>query len=113
MSSVPSSASSRSIAASLRWRLNASVSIADRLVPSALACLRAQVTSRASIDQKPHPRGLAMSPAVSRLILVYDANGGLAAMLVDVVKKALGREDCALCEITYSPLGKRQSWQAL
>lgn len=54
-----------------------------------------------------------MSPAVSRLILVYDANGGLAAMLVDVVKKALGREDCALCEITYSPLGKRQSWQAL
>lgn len=50
--------------------------------------------------------------AVSRLILVFDADGGLAAMLADVVKKAVGREDCALCEITYSPLGKRQSWKA-
>lgn len=50
--------------------------------------------------------------AVSRLILVFDANSGLAAMLADVVKKAVGQEDCALCEITYSPLGKRQSWKA-
>jgi hypothetical protein len=32
-------------------------------------------------------------------------------MLADVVKKAFGREDCAPCEITYSPLGKRQAWQ--
>ncbi len=53
-----------------------------------------------------------MSGAASRLILVFAANGGLTAMLADVVKKALGREDCALCEITYSPLGKRQAWQA-
>jgi hypothetical protein len=50
--------------------------------------------------------------AATRLILVFDANSGLKAMLADVVKKALGREDCALCEITYSPLGKRQTWQA-
>ena len=53
-----------------------------------------------------------MSPTVSRLILVYAGDGGLAAMLADVVKKAFGREDCALCEITYSPLGQRPSWRA-
>jgi hypothetical protein len=50
--------------------------------------------------------------AATRLILVFDADSGLKAMLADVVKKAFGREDCALCEITYSPLGKRQAWQA-
>ena len=47
-----------------------------------------------------------------RLILVYDADSGLGAMLLDVVKKVIGKEDCALCEITYSPLGKRSSWRA-
>jgi hypothetical protein len=47
-----------------------------------------------------------------RLILVYDADSGLAALLLDVVKKAVGREDCALCEITYGPLGKRGAWRA-
>jgi hypothetical protein len=51
-------------------------------------------------------------PAATGLILVFDAESGLKAMLADVVKKAFGREDCALCEITYSPLGKRQAWQA-
>ena len=50
--------------------------------------------------------------AATRLILVFDADSGLKAMLADVVKKAFGREDCALCEITYSPLGKRRTWQA-
>jgi hypothetical protein len=47
-----------------------------------------------------------------RVILVYDADSGVRAMLLDVVKKALGREDCALCEITYGPLGKRGAWRA-
>jgi hypothetical protein len=46
------------------------------------------------------------------LILVYDGDRGLRAMLLDVLKKATGREDCPLCEITYSPLGKRQEWKA-
>lgn len=50
--------------------------------------------------------------AATRLILVFDADSGLDAMLADVLKKAFGREDCALCEITHSPLGKRQAWQA-
>ena len=46
------------------------------------------------------------------LILVYDGDGGLRAMLLDVLKKAAGREDCPLCEITYTPLGKRREWSA-
>jgi hypothetical protein len=47
-----------------------------------------------------------------RLILVYSSDSGVRAMLVDVLKKLVGREDCALCEITYSPVGKRGEWLA-
>ncbi len=47
-----------------------------------------------------------------RIILVYDADSGLRAMLLDVLKKVTGREECALCEIAYSPIGKRRSWAA-
>jgi hypothetical protein len=47
-----------------------------------------------------------------RLTLVYDGDSGLRAMLADVVKKAVGQEDCPLCEITYGPLGKRGTWRA-
>lgn len=46
------------------------------------------------------------------LILVYDGDSGLRAMVLDVLKKAAGREDCALCEITYVPTGKRSAWKA-
>ena len=49
--------------------------------------------------------------APDRIILVYDADSGFGAMLVDAVKKALGKEDCALCEITHGPLGKREAWR--
>lgn len=47
-----------------------------------------------------------------RLILVFNADSGLGAMLLDVLKKAVGREDCSLCEITYGPLGKRRDWKS-
>jgi hypothetical protein len=49
---------------------------------------------------------------LNRIILVYNGDSGLSAMLLDVIKKATGREDCALCEITYSPVGKRRAWAA-
>lgn len=48
---------------------------------------------------------------LDRIIFIYDADSGIAALLQDVVKKAIGREDCALCEITYGPLGKRPAWR--
>jgi hypothetical protein len=47
-----------------------------------------------------------------RLILVFDADSGWRATLGDVVKKLAGREDCELCAITYSPVGKRREWRA-
>ena len=46
------------------------------------------------------------------VILVYDGDSGLRAIALDVLKKAVGREDCALCEITNSPVGKRRAWAA-
>jgi hypothetical protein len=53
-----------------------------------------------------------MPTAIDRVILVYDGDSGVGALLLDVVKKAVGREDCALCEITYGPFGKRRAWSA-
>jgi hypothetical protein len=53
-----------------------------------------------------------MSARPDRVILVYDGDSGLRAMLLDVLKKAVGREECPLCEITYSPTGKRREWAA-
>jgi hypothetical protein len=53
-----------------------------------------------------------MTTSFDSLILVYSGKGGLGAMLLDAVRKAARREDCALCEITYSPLGKRREWRA-
>ena len=47
-----------------------------------------------------------------RLILVYDSENGIGALLLDGLKKTIGREDCPLCEITHGPLGKRSTWSA-
>ena len=55
-------------------------------------------------------KGKVMAVRPDKLIFVYDGDSGVGAMLLDVVKKAVGREDCALCEITYSPVGKRRAW---
>jgi hypothetical protein len=49
---------------------------------------------------------------IEKIVLIYDGDSGLGAMVLDVLKKAMGREDCALCEITYSPIGKRRAWVA-
>jgi hypothetical protein len=57
------------------------------------------------------PEGAAQR-RIDRLILVYDGDSGLGAMLLGVVKKSVGKEECALCEITYGPLGKRGTWRA-
>lgn len=46
-----------------------------------------------------------------RIILVYDVDSGFGAMLLDAAKKALGKEDCALCEMTHGPFGKREAWR--
>jgi hypothetical protein len=53
-----------------------------------------------------------MARAIERIILIYNGDSGLMPMVLDVLKKAVGREDCPLCEITYSPVGKRRAWVA-
>jgi hypothetical protein len=52
------------------------------------------------------------APALDYLILVYGSDSGLLSLLLDAAKKAVGREDCPLCEITYGPTGKRSGWAA-
>lgn len=46
------------------------------------------------------------------LIFTYDGDSGIRALAFDVLKKAAGRGECALCEITYSSMGKRSAWKA-
>jgi hypothetical protein len=52
----------------------------------------------------------ASAPRPERLLFVYSSASGVLAMLADAAKKAAGIEDCALCEVTHSPLGKRSEW---
>lgn len=52
-----------------------------------------------------------LASAPRNIILVYDGDSRISSLLLDVVKKAIGREDCALCAITHGPLGKREAWR--
>jgi hypothetical protein len=51
--------------------------------------------------------------AIVRLVGVYDADGGVVGELRYVVGHLLGRVDCALCDITHSPVRRKRSWDAL
>ena len=51
-----------------------------------------------------------MSARVVRYLGVYDADGGLAGELRYVVGHLLGRTECALCDITHSPVRRRKAW---
>jgi len=48
-----------------------------------------------------------------RLLGVYDADGGLVGELRYVIGHLLGTAECALCDITHSPLGRRRSWDQM
>ena len=52
-------------------------------------------------------------PVTSRLVGVYNANGGLAGELAYVVGHLLGRVECALCDITHSPVRQKAEWKKL
>ncbi|KAB7745354.1 hypothetical protein GA707_05315 [Nostocoides sp. F2B08] len=53
------------------------------------------------------------STGIVRLVGVYDADGGLRGELAYVVGHLLGRVECALCDITHSPVRRKRSWDAL
>ncbi|WP_029251725.1 hypothetical protein [Paraoerskovia marina] len=50
---------------------------------------------------------------VTCLVGVYDADGGLRGELRYVVGHLLGRTECALCDVTHSPLRRKRAWDAM
>ncbi len=44
---------------------------------------------------------------------VYDADGGILGELAYVVGHALGRAECALCDVTHGGVRRRPEWDAL
>lgn len=56
-------------------------------------------------------KALQMMGKIERLILIYDANSGGAAALVDLTKKLLRLDGCSLCNITHGILGVKQEWR--
>ena len=48
---------------------------------------------------------------ITRLVGVYDADGGLRGELAYLAGKIAGRH-CSLCDITHSPVRRRQAWDA-
>ena len=50
---------------------------------------------------------------VQRYLGVYDADGGLAGELRYVVGHLLGTAECALCDITHSPIRRKRTWDAM
>ena len=50
---------------------------------------------------------------VTRYLGVYDADGGIVGELRYVVGHLLGTAECALCDITHSPVRRKRTWDAM
>lgn len=48
---------------------------------------------------------------IDRLVLVYDADGGIAGELRYVAGKLTGAAHCALCDITHGLAGEKREWR--
>ena len=48
-----------------------------------------------------------------RLIGVFDADGGFVGELSYIIGHLVGTRECALCDITHSPIAKKAQWKAL
>lgn len=53
------------------------------------------------------------SRSVTSLVGVYDADGGFAGEVRYAVGHLLGRAECALCDVTHSPLRRKRAWDAM
>ena len=51
-------------------------------------------------------------PRISRIVGVYDADGGIAGEAKYVVGHLLGRLECALCDITHGPVRRKKTFDA-
>lgn len=50
---------------------------------------------------------------IVRYLGVYDADGGVIGELRYVVGHLFGTTECALCDITHSPVRRKRSWDAM
>ncbi len=57
--------------------------------------------------------GMQDAPRVVGLVGVYDADGGLVGEARYVVGHLLGLVDCALCDITHSPVRRKPAWDRM
>ncbi|MCC7542182.1 MAG: hypothetical protein IT379_38545 [Deltaproteobacteria bacterium] len=60
----------------------------------------------------PSPTPTVSPRTIRKLVLVYAADSGAWAILVDVAKKVLRVQGCTLCEITHGALGERTEWRS-
>lgn len=51
--------------------------------------------------------------AITELIGVYHADGGVVGEAKYVIGKLLGTAHCALCDITHSPVRRKPAWDAM
>jgi hypothetical protein len=51
--------------------------------------------------------------AVTELIGVYHADGGIVGEAKYVIGKLLGTAHCALCDVTHSPVRRKPAWDAM
>ncbi|MGL4178092.1 MAG: hypothetical protein ACRCSN_18695 [Dermatophilaceae bacterium] len=50
---------------------------------------------------------------VVEVVGVYDADGGWRGEAAYVVGHLLGRTECALCDVTHSPVRRKPAWDAM
>jgi hypothetical protein len=50
---------------------------------------------------------------VGRLIGIYNADGGLRGEIAYLLGHMVGTAECALCDITHSPLRKKTAWKEM
>lgn len=50
---------------------------------------------------------------MARLIGIYNADGGLRGEVSYVLGHLVGTANCALCDITHSPLVKKKAWKEM
>lgn len=56
---------------------------------------------------------MSASPTVARLVGVYDADGSVWGEIAYWLGARLGRNHCALCDITHSSVRERPEWRSL
>jgi hypothetical protein len=54
-----------------------------------------------------------MTASPVRYLGIYDADGGLAGELRYVIGHLLGTIQCALCDITHSPVRRKPAWDRM